>query len=97
MNDDDKILETLIAGGIIGGAMGALLSKNKEAGATLGAIAGAAILATFKANQEAKKTNLPMYIEEGGYLCQILPGGRKITIRKIEKPAVKLQQTFKLK
>jgi len=97
MNEDDQIIETLITGGIIGAALGALISKNKEDGASIGAIAGAALLATFKANKKAMQTNLPMYIEEDGYLCQILPDGTKTIIRKIEKPTVQLQQHFKLK
>jgi hypothetical protein len=97
MNEDEKIFETLVAGGIIGAALGVLVSKNKGEGATLGALAGAAILATFKANEKAMQANVPMYVEQEGYLCQILPNGTKTIIRKIEKPTVKLQQNFKLK
>lgn len=97
MKNDEEILESLIAGGLIGAALGALLSKNKEEGATLGALAGAAILATFKANEKAMQTNLPMYVEENGNLYQIQPGGIKKFIRKIDKPSVKLQEHFKLK
>jgi hypothetical protein len=96
MKDDNEIFESLIAGGVIGAALGALLSKESGKGSLLGAIAGAAILATFKANEDAKKTNITMYVEEDGYLYKILPGGLKTKIRKLEKPAVKLQEHFKL-
>jgi hypothetical protein len=97
MKNDNEIFESLIVGGLIGSSLGALLSRNKEGGATLGAIAGAAILATFKANEEAKKTNVTMYVEENGFLYQIHPGGIKNKVRKLEKPSIKLQEYFKLK
>ncbi len=93
MKQDDEILDSLIKGGLIGAALGALLSKNKA----LGALAGAAILATFKANEQAMQTNVPMYVEENGYLYQIEMGGIKTMIRKIEKPLIQLPQHFKLK
>jgi hypothetical protein len=96
MSNDDKILQSLIAGGLIGAALGALLSKNKEDGATIGALAGAAILATYKANEQAQKTNLPMYEEIDGKLYVIQPGGEKKFIRTLEKPG-KISERFKLK
>jgi len=97
MKSDDEILQSLITGGIVGAALGALLSKNREDGAALGALTGAALLATFKANEKAMQTNVPMYIEEEGNLYHIQPGGVKKFIKKIDKPTVKLQQNFKLK
>jgi len=97
MNNDDEILESLIAGGLIGAGLGALVSKNKNEGATLGAVAGAVILATYKANQKARESNVPMYIAEEGNVYEIQADGTKKYIRKIEKPAIKLEDTFKLK
>lgn len=97
MKSDEEILQSLIAGGLIGAALGALLSKNKEEGSALGALAGAAILATFKANEKAMRMNIPMYVEEDGNLYLIQSGGVKKLVRKIDKPSVKLQEHFKLK
>jgi len=97
MKSDDEIIESLIAGGIIGAALGVLLLKNKEEGMTLGALAGAAILATFKANEQAKKTNVSLYFEEDGKLYEQRSGGLKKFIKTIEKPKVKLPDTFILK
>lgn len=77
MEQDDKILENLITGGVGGAALGALLSKDKGEGATLGALAGAAILATFRANEEAKKSKLPLILEEEGSLYEISPDGQR--------------------
>ncbi len=97
MKKDDEIVQSLIAGGLIGAALGALLSKKKEDGATLGAIAGAALLATFKASEQAKQSNLPMYVEEDTNLYRVHPNGEKVFIKKIVKPNHKLPKRFKLK
>ena len=77
--------------------MGALLTKNKEEGATIGAIAGAVILATYKANEQAQKTNLPVYVEENSKLYEIQPGGKKRFIKNIPKPNITVSEHFKLK
>ena len=62
MKNDEEIMESLIAGGLIGAALGALLSKNNGDQTMLGALAVATILATFKANEKAMKMNIPMYM-----------------------------------
>ncbi len=97
MNDDQKILETLIAGGLIGAALGALLSKKDESkDAFVGAILGAAILATYKANQQAKNSNIPVYEVENGFLIEIGPQGVKKTLKKLEQSSTKLPKNFQL-
>lgn len=96
-NNDENIFQSLIAGGLIGAALGALLSKDKEEGATIGALAGAVILATYKANEQAQKTNLPVYVEEDGKLYEIQPGGIKRFIKDIPKPDFVPNKYFKLK
>ena len=100
MSEEDDILKSLIAGGAIGAALGALLSlnnKEKGEGAVLGMIVGAVILSTFKANEKAKKMNLPVYVVENGKLMEILAGGEKRFIRYIERPTIQLPEHFKLK
>lgn len=97
MEQDDKILENLITGGVVGAALGALLSKDKGEGAALGALAGAAILATFRANEEAKKSNLPLILEEEGSLYEIYPDGERKFLKKIEKPKNTMPSQFKLR
>lgn len=78
MKNDEEIFQSLIAGGIVGASLGALLSGGSRGQVTiLGAIAGAAILATYKANEKALQTNLPMYAEENGSLYQIQADGKK--------------------
>jgi len=74
MNDDREILDSLIAGGLIGAALAAILTKNKDA-AGIGAIAGAAILASYKANEIARRSSVPLIVEEDDALVEIMPGG----------------------
>lgn len=90
-------IESLIKGGLIGAALGALLSRDKEDGAVVGALLGAAIFATISANEEAKKTNLPLYIEEDGRLFEVHPSGKKRFIKDLKKPAQPISKQFKLK
>lgn len=97
MKNDDEILESLIAGGLIGAALGALLSKSKENGATIGALAGAAILATFKASEQAKKSKVPILYEENGLLYEIQPNGKKRFIKELEKSLSLKNKKFTLK
>lgn len=97
MTKDDEILESLIAGGIIGAALGALLSGNKSKETILGALAGSAILATFKAFEQAKKTEVPVCVEEDGIIYEIQPGGEKKIIKKIDKPSGEIPEKFKLR
>ena len=96
MKSDKEILESLLLDGLIGGTIGTLLSSNEEEDATIGAIAGAAILATYKATEKAKQSNIPMYLEENGNLYKIY-SDQKEFIKKIEKPNVKLERKFLLK
>jgi hypothetical protein len=98
MNEDEEILESLIAGGLIGAALGALLSQKEESnGAFVGSMLGAAILATYKANQQAKKANIPVYEVENGNLIEIGPNGVKRIIKKIEQSNIILPKNFQLK
>ncbi|TDB67323.1 hypothetical protein [Arundinibacter roseus] len=97
MKQDEEIVNTLIKGGIIGAALGALVSENKENGATIGALAGAALLATFRANQHALQNNLPMFLEENNVLYEIKADGSKHFVRNLAKTNPLLPEHFKLK
>lgn len=97
MSRKDDTLESLMAGGLIGAALGALLSKDKDEGAIIGALLGAAFSATLKANEEAQKTNVPVYVVEEGKLYAIEPGGTKRLIRYLKKSTAKYPNHVKLK
>lgn len=96
MNKDDQVFESLIAGGLIGAALGALLSSKKD-GPVIGAIAGAAIMATFNASEQAKDMNVPLHAVENGKLYEIMSDGTKRYIRDIPKRHGRLKRQYKLK
>ena len=99
MKSDEEIIKSLIVGGLIGAELGAVLSTKKNMGddLALGALATAVILATYKANEKAMQTKVPLYVEDAGNLYKIESDGVKKFIRKIDKPIIKLQTHFKLK
>lgn len=97
MENDNKIIEKLIAGGVIGATLGALIANDRSEGATIGAIAGAVLLATLQANVEAKKTNIPFYIQENDALYLINGQGQKVFVKNIAKPKKILKKHFILK
>ena len=96
MEDDQETLEALIAGGLIGAALGALIRSDKT-GATLGAIAGAAILASYRASERAKKLNVPLVIEENGSLYELQKDGTKRFIKQIPSNNVHFEKEFSLR
>jgi hypothetical protein len=96
MKNDAELLESLIAGGVIGAALAALIKNNKES-ATLGAIAGAAILASYHAVERAKKTNIPLVIEEKGALYEIRKDGSKTFIKQIPPNRTLIKKEFSLR
>ena len=96
MSKEDEIFQSLIAGGLIGAGLGALLTGKKD-DALLGAIAGAAIMATYKASEEAEDRNFPVFIVEDGKLFEQKPDGNKIYVRDIRKSGKKFSSNYKLK
>lgn len=97
MSAENKTIESLITGGLLGAAIGAILSRNKEEGAIAGAIVGAAVASTMRANEEARKTNIKIQQVENGNLYEIEPGGSKRLVKKLEKNSVNLPDHYKLK
>lgn len=93
MKNDSEILESFIIGGLIGAALGALISKNKTI-TGLGAIAGAVLLASYRANEIAKKTNIPLLIEENNALYEVSPDGTKKFIKELPKNTKEIPSKF---
>lgn len=96
MSKEDDVFKSLIAGGLVGAGLGALLTGKKD-DTILGAIAGGAIMATLKASEEAKEMNFPVYIMEEGNLYERMPDGTKKFIRAIRSKRKKYQSNYKLK
>ena len=96
-NEDNAAINSLVSGGLLGAALGALFLKDKEDGALMGAILGAIVSATLQANKAAQQTKVPVYVEENGKLYAISPNGQKRFIKNITKTVIKLPEKFKLK
>lgn len=95
---ENSIFESLLFGGIIGTTLGSLISKsNKGEGSLIGAIAGAAILASIKANENARKTHIPLVMEENDALYELYPDGSKKLIKYLPKSPKILPSKFTLK
>ena len=93
----ETTIEELIKGGLIGASLGAVLMEDKEEGAIIGSLIGAAFFSTKKANDEAKRLNVKLVVEEDGNLYEVNGIGEKRFIRKISKPSTRFPLRFKLK
>lgn len=90
-----EIIEKALAGGLIGAALGALLTKRSQ-GAVSAALVGAAIGASLAAMKEAREKQLAFVYEEDGALYREYPDGTREYIRDIEKSDTKVPSTFSL-
>jgi hypothetical protein len=95
MKSDKEIFEFLIAGGVIGAELGALITNSKN-GSALGAIAGAAILASFKANEDARKMNFPLIVVEDNALYQMQKDGTKKFIKQLPRLSTRIKKHYTL-
>lgn len=96
MNQEDKeIIDKLVAGGLIGAALGALATENTK-GATIGALAGAAILGSYHAIERAKKSSIPLMMVEDDKLYEVSKDGQKKFIKNVP-PRVKVPSKMILK
>lgn len=96
MKSEEEIIESLIARGLIGAGIVALMSNGKD-DVAIGSIISAAILGTYKANQKAEDTRVTRVFEEDGALYEVDSQGTKTFIKALEKPQIYLSQNFKLK
>ena len=91
----DEIIEDALAGGLIGAALGALLTgKSKDT--LVAALLGAAIGASVKALDEAKENNLPVLIEENGVLYELNPNGKKKFIKRLKRTSRNIPPNFQI-
>jgi len=95
MARDKDIFESMILGGLIGAALGTLLTNKKDGGA-LGALAGSVILASYKANELAQKSSVPVLVEENNIIYEVNSKGDKKFIKRIPKRKTYLPDHFKL-
>jgi hypothetical protein len=93
--EEDEMLKSLVADGSVGVALGTLIANDKSEGDGLGALAGAALFASFRASQRAQLGSTPVYILENGNLYEA-SRGRKLFIKKIHRRSSGLPKTFDL-
>lgn len=78
----DEIIKDAIAGGLLGAALGALLTGKSDR-SVLAAIVGAAIGASLSAQREAKALNTPVLYEIEGSIYRVYPDGHKELIKRL--------------
>lgn len=91
----EEIIEKALLGGIVGAALGALLT-GKAKGTLVSAIAGAAIGASLKAIEEAKHINTPVMYEEDGKIFKVYADGRKEFVKAIKESKIKIPENFRI-
>ena len=89
------LIEGALAGGLIGAALGALIT-GKTKGAIISAIAGAAIGASWKAFQESKKLDIPFLFEKDGIIYKQMPNGDIVKVKELEKSTTEIPRNFSL-
>lgn len=96
MKSDAEILNALVADGIIGAALAALITNSKSS-RSLGALAGAALFATLRAHENARKTNIPLVIVEQNVLYEINADGTRKMLKKIPRTDQRVPKRFRLR
>ena len=96
MNEDKEIFDALILSGLIGTSLEALITETKH-GNALGALAGFAILASFRANQQAQKTNVPFLIVKNNALYEVQKNGVESFVRELPQQPSTIPQFFTLR
>jgi hypothetical protein len=90
MEKEEELLKSLIAGEAVGAALGALIANDKSEGEGLGAIAGAALFAGYRASLRAQMGSTPVLILKNGNLYEVCRGVwrfvRTIKLRKSNLP-----------
>lgn len=95
--EDEETLNNLIKGGLLGAGSTALLKRQADGeDMAVGAILGAAILASFKASERAKETKIPILVQEGNSLYWKHPDGRKEFFKELPNHSKSLPTKFKI-
>ncbi|MBK7127801.1 MAG: glycine zipper 2TM domain-containing protein [Crocinitomicaceae bacterium] len=80
----DEIIKDAIAGGLIGAALGAMLTGKSDR-SILAAIVGAAINASLKAQQEVKALDTSVVYEIDGIIYRVHPDGSKEFVKRLPR------------
>jgi hypothetical protein len=96
MKSDAEVLNALVADGIIGAALAALITNSKSS-RSLGAMARAVLFATLEAHENAKKTNIPLVIVAQNVLYEISADGTRRMLKKIPRTDQRVPKRFRLR
>lgn len=94
MDVEKNSIESLIKGGLIGAAIGEMLSSDLEEAEETGALLVAAFSSTQIAAEEARKTKQSYLVEENNKLYKVSPTGEKMLIKELKKPTGKIPLQF---
>ncbi|WP_246837095.1 hypothetical protein [Leptospira montravelensis] len=95
--EDEETLNNLIKGGLLGAGLTALLKRQVDGeDIAVGALLGAAILASVKASERAKETKIPLLVQEGDSLYWKHPDGHKEFFKELPNDSKSLPTKFKL-
>lgn len=95
MDNESKheIIEGAIAAGLVGAALGALLT-GKSKGAIAAGIAGAAIGASIKATRRAERLQLSYLYEENGIIYRANPDGTRSEVKRLTRNEIDIPVKF---
>ncbi len=91
----DKIIEGALVGGVVGAALGAIITGQSK-GSMTAMLVGAAIGATVNAKKEADEFQLTRLAEIDGKIYKIAPDGTKKLIKSIARTPNTIPDTFTL-
>jgi outer membrane lipoprotein SlyB len=91
----DDIIKDAIAGGLIGAALGAMLTGKSDR-SVLAAIVGAAIGASLSAQSEVKKLDTSVLYEINGIIYRVHPDGSKEFVKRIPRSKRRVTKEFRL-
>ena len=88
-------IENAIAGGLVGAALGAVLT-NKSGDTIIAGLVGAAIGASISAMDEANNIPTPIMLEEYGKLYKRYADGRMEFVKDLPRHNQKIPSTFSI-
>lgn|SRR5574343_180535 len=91
----DEKIENAIAGGIIGAALGAMLTGKGDR-SILAGLVGAAIGASITAREEAKELEQPLLYEDEGTIFRVYPDGHREVVKKLTRRRTNIPRNFRL-
>jgi len=93
MEQDNKIIKSFIAEGIISAALAALIMDKSS---DIGLIASTAFFASLQAKENASKLGISRIIEKDHALYEVKPDGSDTLIKVLPKFTKTIPKTFKL-